>query len=74
MGEYELRVIGHLDAHWSEWFAPLVIRHNHDGTTCLVGPVADQAALYGLIRKASDLGLGLVSVRPLALAAREPGQ
>jgi hypothetical protein len=65
MGEYELRVVGHLDERWSEWFAPLTIRHDADGTTRLVGPVPDQAALYGLIRKASDLGLALVSVSPL---------
>ena len=70
MGEYELRVAGHLDKGWSDWFAPLVIRHEPDGTTRLVGPVPDQAALYGLLRKANDLGLALVSVRPLPRTAQ----
>lgn len=71
MGEYELRIVGHLDQRWADWFAPLVIRHDADGTTRLVGPVPDQAALYGLIRKAGDLGLALLSVGPLAPAARQ---
>jgi hypothetical protein len=66
MGKYELRVLGHLDEGWSEWFAPMIIRHEADGTTRLVGDIPDQAALYGLIRKANDLGLALISLGPLA--------
>lgn len=64
LGVYEIRVVGHLDPRWAEWFAPMSISHHADGTTGMVGPVLDQAALYGLIRKASDLGLALVSVCP----------
>jgi hypothetical protein len=71
MGTYELRVLGHLDERWAEWFAPMIIAHEADGTTRLVGPVLDQAALYGLIRKAGDLGLALVSVRPLPASGGE---
>ena len=60
---YELRVDGHLDPGWSAWFAGMRIMHHPDGTTTLYGPVADQAALYGLISKVRDLGLTLLGVR-----------
>ena len=59
---YELRVRGHLDPHWSAWFDGMRIIHHPDGTTTLHGPVVDQAALYGLISKARDLGLTLLGV------------
>ena len=60
---YQIRVGGHLDAQWSEWLCGLIIIHEEDGTTLLTGPVADQAALYGLLNKISKLGLLLLSVR-----------
>ncbi len=63
---YQLRVRGHLDQNWSEWFEGLTIRHDPGGDTTLTGPVADQAALYGLLTKARDLGLSLVSVNPIS--------
>jgi hypothetical protein len=59
---YEIRLRGHLDARWAERFAGLSISHASDGTTMLSGPVADQAAVYGLLRTVRDLGLPLVSV------------
>jgi len=59
---YEIRLKGHLDARWAERFAGLSFTHASDGTTILAGPVVDQAALYGLLRKVRDLGLPLVSV------------
>jgi len=58
---YQLRVQGHLDSRWSEWFG-MSITHRPDGTTALVGPVVDQAALYGLIAKVRNLGLVLLAV------------
>jgi hypothetical protein len=61
-GRYEIRLTGHLAAHWSEWFDGLTVSHNSDGTTAITGPVADQAALHGLLRRVRDLGLPLVSV------------
>ena len=61
-GEWELRVKGHLDARWVDWFEGLRFTHQRDGTTVLRGPVADQAALHGLLSKVRDLGLPLVSV------------
>jgi hypothetical protein len=61
-GWYEIRLKGHLDARWSDWFAGLSFTHASDGTTILAGPVVDQAALHGLLRNVRDLGLPLVSV------------
>jgi hypothetical protein len=59
---YEIRLKGHLDARWSTWFDGLSLSRESDGTTIIQGPVADQAALHGLLRKVRDLGLPLVSV------------
>ena len=61
-GRYEIRVKGHLDTRWATWFAGLSLTHASDGTTLLAGPVVDQAALHGVLRKVRDLGLPLVSV------------
>jgi hypothetical protein len=61
-GCYEIRLKGHLDARWSDWFEGLSFTHESDGTTTLAGLVVDQAALYGLLRKVRDLGLPLLSV------------
>ena len=61
-GQYEIRLKGHLDARWAAWFDGLAIAHGSDGTTLIHGPVADQAALHGLIQKIRDLGLPLISV------------
>jgi len=62
---YQIRVSGHLDRHWSEWFDNLTITHDADGGTTLVGFIPDQAALYGLLNKACDLGLTLIAVARL---------
>ena len=61
-GRYEIRLEGHLDARWAAWFDGLNLSHERDGTTVIHGPVVDQAALYGLLRKVRDVGLPLVSV------------
>jgi hypothetical protein len=60
---YRLRVAGHLDAHWSAWFADLTLTHEPDGTTSLSGAVSDQAELHGLLTKVRDLGVTLISVQ-----------
>lgn len=60
---YRLRVDGHLDAHWSPWFAGLTLTPEGDGTTSLTGVVADQAQLHGLLAKVRDLGVTLLSVQ-----------
>jgi hypothetical protein len=59
---YEIRLTGHLDARWAAWFDGLTVSHESDGTTVLCGPIADQAALHGVIQRVRDLGLPLVSV------------
>ena len=61
-GLYEIRIKGHLDDRWAEWFEDMSFTHESDGTTILSGPVIDQAALHGLLRKVRDLGLPLLSV------------
>ena len=61
-GVYEIRLAGHLDNRWSDWFDGLTLTHDPDGTTVVRGPVVDQAALHGLLQKVRDLGLPLVSV------------
>ena len=63
---YEFQVKGLLDKRWSEWFGGLTIRHQEDGTTVLVGPVVDQAALHGVMVRIRDLGLLLLSVKRAA--------
>jgi hypothetical protein len=59
---YEIRLAGHLDAHWATWFDGLAVSHHGDGTTIICGSVADQSALHGLLQRVRDLGLPLVSV------------
>ena len=65
-GSYEIRLKGHRDACWRAWFDGLGLTHEGTGTTVIHGPVADQAALHGLLTKVRDLGLPLVSVTRLA--------
>jgi hypothetical protein len=62
VGRYEIRLKGHLDARWAAWFDGLRLSLESDGTTVIHGPVADQAALHGLLQKVRDTGLPLVSV------------
>jgi hypothetical protein len=58
---YQIRIKGHLGSQWSEWFGGLSITLEDNGDTLLTGPVADQAALHGLLRKVRDLGMPLIS-------------
>jgi hypothetical protein len=59
---YVIRVKGHLDTFWQDWFENLLISHEEDGTTLLSGPIKDQAALYGILCKMRDLGLTLLEL------------
>jgi hypothetical protein len=59
---YQIRLEGHLDRQWTEWFDGLTITLEDNGDTILTGPVIDQAALHGLLRKVRDLGIPLLSV------------
>jgi len=62
---YEIRLKGHLEARWVEWFDGLAITLEENGNTLLSGPVTDQAALHGLLKKVRDVGLPLLSVNPV---------
>jgi hypothetical protein len=68
-GLCEIRIKGHLAGRWADWFGGLTITLEDNGDTLLAGPVVDQAALFGLLRKVRDLGMPLISV-----ICVEPGQ
>jgi len=68
---YEIRIKGHLDAQWQDWFDGMSVTLEVDGITLLSGPVPDQPALYGLLRKVRDLGLPLVSVKQITDALNQ---
>ena len=62
-GLYEIRIKGHLDDRWADWFEGLTFTHESDGTTLLDGPLTDQAALHGVLSRIRDLGLPIISVQ-----------
>ena len=66
---YQIKIKGHLSDQWTNWFEGMTITMEEDGDTLLTGPVVDQAALFGLLKKVRDLGLPLVSIDCI-----EPGQ
>lgn len=59
---YQIRLKGYLDRQWTDWFGGLTVTLAEDGDTLLTGPVVDQAALHGLLRKVRDLGMPLIAV------------
>jgi hypothetical protein len=59
---YQIRIEGHLGREWSAWFEGLAITALDNGETLLTGPVVDQAALHGLLKKVRDVGMPLLSV------------
>lgn len=65
---YHVTLKGHLGCHWAGWFEGLTITCKDDGNTLLSGPVIDQAALHGLLRKIRDLGMPLISVMCVELS------
>jgi hypothetical protein len=71
---YEIRVAGHLSPQWADWFEGLTATLEEDGNTLLTGPLADQSALHGLLKKIRDLGLSLLSVNqvPLLESTNQP--
>jgi hypothetical protein len=69
---YRIRIRGHLDLAWSAWFDSLTVVQADDGTTELAGPLADQAALFGLLAWLRDLGATLLLVEHLTAEPRQP--
>lgn len=59
---YQIRIKGHLNPNWLDWFEGLAITLEDDGNTLLTGLVVDQAALHGLLKKVRDMGMSLLSV------------
>ena len=67
---YEIRIEGHLGTQWKDWFDGMTMQLDENGETVLTGPVADQSALHGLLKKVRDLGVPLISVNRIV---PEPG-
>lgn len=63
--EYEIRIRGHLAAHWQPWFEGFTLENLPNGDALLTGPVADQAALYGILNRLRDLGVTLIALRAI---------
>jgi len=63
---YQITIKGHLDTHWSAWFENMTISNEANGEATLRGPLADQAALHGVLIKIRDLGLPLLAVTTVA--------
>jgi hypothetical protein len=70
LARYRIHIRGHLDPAWSTWFDGLTVTRANDGTTELAGPLADQAALFGLLAGLRDLGATLLLVERLEAGAR----
>ena len=62
---YQIRVKGLLDRQWTDWFGGMTVSATEDGDTLLTGPVEDQAALHGLLKRVRDCGMQLISVGPV---------
>jgi hypothetical protein len=71
---YQIRLKGHLGREWTDWFEGLTITLEEDGDTLFTGPVVDQAALHGLLKKVRDLGMPLVSVSPAQFNETHPSR
>ncbi len=69
--KYKIRIKGHMDKKWADWFDGLQITHEKDGTSTLYGPLLDQAALHSILRKIRDLNLELISVKQVAINAED---
>jgi len=68
---YQIRIKGHIGRQWADWFEGLTIILEEDGDTLLAGPVTDQSALHGVLKKVRDLGMPLLSVNSVGPDPRE---
>jgi hypothetical protein len=73
MNWYEIRIQGHLDQHWSEWFDGLDITYDVDDNTVLRGPLVDETALHGVLIKVRDIALPLLAVNRIEALREEHG-
>lgn len=71
---YQIRVQGHLGRKWQAWFGSLAITAQPNGDTIISGPLVDQAALHGVLKKVRNLGLPLISVNPIPLKQTHAGK
>ena len=71
---YQIRIEGQLGSPWADWFEGLTITPDDNGDTLLTGPVIDQAALHGLLKKVRDLGLPLLAVQRVETGLAEVKQ
>ena len=69
---YQIRLKGHLSHQWTDWFEGMTITLEDDGDTLLTGPMVDQAALHGLLKKVRDLGMPLVSATQVQFNETHP--
>jgi hypothetical protein len=69
---YEIKIKGHLDPGWSDWFAGLQLTRLEGDETLLSGPLPDQAALHGLLERIRDLNLTLISVNTDGPSTQDP--
>ncbi|NJN84772.1 MAG: hypothetical protein HC802_22440 [Caldilineaceae bacterium] len=69
---YQIRIQGHLGSQWADWFDGMTITPQENGDTLLTGPVVDQAALHGILRKVRDLGMPLLSVARISPDQTDP--
>jgi hypothetical protein len=65
--KYEIRLEGYLDTQWSPWFDGLAIHHETHDETTLIGPIADQAALHGILAKIRDIGIPILALRRIQM-------
>jgi len=68
---YQIKIKGHLSPKWADWFEGLTITLEEDGNTLLSGPVIDQAALHGILKKVRDLGMPLLSVKSSEITSQD---
>jgi hypothetical protein len=71
---YQITLEGHLSPEWADWFGGLAITLQDSGNTLLTGPVVDQAALHGLLRKVRDLGMSLLAVNRVGFGLEDTPQ
>ena len=62
---YEIKLKGHLDTKWAEWFYDMTITHENDGTTTLRGPLPDQTVLHSVLDRIRDMNLALINVQKI---------